>query len=62
MSVILLLVPISIAVAGGFLWAFLWAVRSGQYEDTSTPPLRVVMDDGEAPGTSDPLHKDNQEP
>jgi len=47
MSVIYLLIPVSILVAGGFLWAFLWAVRSGQYEDTTTPAMRVLMEDGE---------------
>jgi len=44
-SVILLLIPLSLVVATGFLWAFFWAVRSGQYEDTATPSLRVLTED-----------------
>ena len=44
MSVIYLLIPLSIALAAGFLVAFVWAVRSGQYEDTGTPPLRLLTD------------------
>ncbi|MEM8585998.1 MAG: cbb3-type cytochrome oxidase assembly protein CcoS [Bacteroidota bacterium] len=45
MQVILLLASLSLLVAGGFLAAFLWAVRSGQYEDDSTPPIRILFDD-----------------
>ncbi len=29
----------------GFLVAFLWSVRSGQYSDTYTPSVRMLFDD-----------------
>lgn len=45
MSVIYLLIPLSLIFAGGFLWAFIWSVRSGQYDDTTTPSMRVLLDD-----------------
>jgi len=45
MIVLLLLIPLSIGIAVAFLAAFIWAVRSGQYEDTSTPSLRALMDE-----------------
>jgi cbb3-type cytochrome oxidase maturation protein len=45
MSVIFLLIPLSILIAACFLAAFIWAVRSGQYEDTTTPSMRVLLDD-----------------
>ena len=45
MSVIFLLIPLSIAVAAFFLAAFIWAVRSGQYEDTLTPAMRVLLEE-----------------
>ncbi len=45
MSAIYLLIPISFVVAVGFLAGFIWAVRSGQYEDTCTPALRILTDD-----------------
>ena len=45
MSVIFLLIPLSILIAGAFLWAFIWAIRSGQYEDTCTPAMRVLTDE-----------------
>jgi cbb3-type cytochrome oxidase maturation protein len=48
MSVILLLIPLSVVIAAGFLAAFIWAVRSGQYEDTLTPSMRVLADEPNA--------------
>lgn len=45
MSVILILIPLSILFAVAFLAAFVWAVRSGQYEDTCTPSMRVLADE-----------------
>lgn len=45
MSVLLILILASLGVALLFLAGFIWAVRSGQYEDTSTPSLRVLADD-----------------
>ena len=44
MTIIFFLIPISVLLAAGFLAAFIWAVRSGQYEDTCTPSMRVLMD------------------
>jgi cbb3-type cytochrome oxidase maturation protein len=45
MSVIVLLIAAGGAVAVGFLVAFAWAVRSGQFDDTCTPAIRVLLDD-----------------
>lgn len=45
MTIIFLLIGISLLVALLFLGAFLWAVRSGQYEDTYTPAVRMLFDE-----------------
>lgn len=45
MSVILILILASLAVATTFLVAFIWAVRSGQFEDSVTPAMRPLMDE-----------------
>lgn len=45
MSVIVLLIIIGGIVAAGFLAAFLWAVRSGQYDDTVSPSVRMLFDE-----------------
>lgn len=57
MSVIFLLIPLSIVIAACFLAAFIWAVRTGQYEDTCTPSMRVLLDEpGAATRLSDPVN------
>lgn len=45
MSVVILLLIASISVAAIFLVAFLWSVRSGQYEDDYSPASRILFDD-----------------
>ncbi|MBT3302148.1 MAG: cbb3-type cytochrome oxidase assembly protein CcoS [Bacteroidetes bacterium] len=45
MSVIFILIGVSLIVAIGFLIAFFWSVRSGQYEDDYTPSIRILFDD-----------------
>lgn len=44
MSAIYILILASLLVAFGFLMAFLWAVKSGQYEDNYTPSIRIILD------------------
>ena len=46
MSVIALLIIFSLLVASGFLIAFLWAVKTGQFDDKYTPSVRILFDDG----------------
>lgn len=45
MSVIILLIIASIIMAGGFLIAFIWSVKDGQYEDNYSPANRILFDD-----------------
>lgn len=45
MLIIVGLIFISVLIAGGFLWAFIWATRSGQFEDTYGPGVRILFDD-----------------
>lgn len=45
MSAIYLLIGISIPVAAGFLIAFLYASKNGQFDDDYTPSIRMLMDD-----------------
>ena len=48
MSVIVLLIVAGALVAGGFLLAFVWAVRTGQFDDTHTPAVRMLLDNADA--------------
>jgi len=45
MKIIFLLILLSLIIAFGFLAAFFWAVRSGQYDDDYTPSIRILFDD-----------------
>ncbi len=45
MKAIFFLIVLSLIVAIGFLIAFFWAVRSGQYDDDYTPSVRMLFDD-----------------
>jgi len=40
-----LLIGVSFLVAFLFLVLFIWAVKSGQYDDTFTPSIRILFDD-----------------
>jgi len=44
MSAIYLLIGVSFIVALGFLGAFLWAVKSNQYEDDYSPSVRMLFE------------------
>jgi cbb3-type cytochrome oxidase maturation protein len=44
MSVIIILLLASISVAALFLVAFLWSVKTGQYNDEMSPPMRMLLD------------------
>jgi cbb3-type cytochrome oxidase maturation protein len=56
MSVIVVLIGFSMLVAGGFLLAFMWAVRTGQFDDRYTPSVRMLFD-GRSRRSADPLAK-----
>jgi cbb3-type cytochrome oxidase maturation protein len=45
MSVIIVLLIASVSVAIVFLVAFLWSVKSGQFEDDYSPASRILFDD-----------------
>ena len=58
MSVIILLVIIGVVVAGLFLLGFIWAVKSGQYDDMYSPSVRILFDNNKE-STEEPTKKDS---
>jgi cbb3-type cytochrome oxidase maturation protein len=44
MEAIIFLIIIGVIVAAGFLAAFIWAVRSGQYDDDYSPSVRMLFE------------------
>jgi len=45
MNVLIYLVPMALALGLTGLGAFLWSLRSGQYDDLDGAALRVLSDD-----------------
>ncbi len=45
MLIIVLLIIISLIIAIGFLFAFFWAIRDGQYDDDYAPAVRILFDE-----------------
>jgi cbb3-type cytochrome oxidase maturation protein len=47
MNILYLLIPLGLVLLGIAVWAFMWAVRSGQFDDLEGPAHRILMDDDE---------------
>lgn len=44
MEILFLLIPISLLIIGIIVWMFLWAIRSGQFDDLEGPAHQILMD------------------
>ena len=49
MNILYILIPLALLILGVAVWAFFWAVGSGQFDDLDTPAMRVVLDDDSKP-------------
>lgn len=47
MEIIVILISISLLIALVFLGIFFWNVKSGQYEDTYSPSVRILFEDSD---------------
>lgn len=45
MQVLIVFVPMAILVSLGFLAAFIWAAKTGQFDDLETPSHRILYED-----------------
>lgn len=54
MNNLLILIPIALFLGGLGLIAFLWSIKSGQYEDMDGAASRILIDD-------DPLMKPSEQ-
>ncbi|ATA91688.1 cbb3-type cytochrome oxidase assembly protein CcoS [Capnocytophaga canimorsus] len=64
MSVIYMLISISIVVALIFFFLFIKAVRTGQYDDSHTPAVRMLFEDelvDEAPTEKENIKNTNKQ-
>ena len=56
MEILYLLVPLAVILAGVIVWAFLWSIRTGQFDDLEGPAHRILMDEDE------PTHRQPDRP
>ncbi len=47
MEILYLLIPLSVVLVAVIVTAFLWAIRSGQFDDLEGPAHRILLDDDE---------------
>ncbi|MDA0789660.1 MAG: cbb3-type cytochrome oxidase assembly protein CcoS [Proteobacteria bacterium] len=47
MEVVFFLVPVSLVIVMGSLWAFVWAVRNDQFDDLEKESWRIILDEDE---------------
>lgn len=45
MSVIFIALPVTLLLACGFVIAFVWCARKGQFDDLETPAIRILFED-----------------
>ncbi|MFK7959515.1 MAG: cbb3-type cytochrome oxidase assembly protein CcoS [Phycisphaerales bacterium] len=45
MSLLLIVLPLGLVFGAASVAAFIWATRSGQFDDLDTPPMRATFDD-----------------
>ena len=53
MNIFYLLIGVSLLAALIFLGAFIWAVRTGQFDDNETPSMRILFDDDDIESESE---------
>ena len=49
METIFVLLPLALLIATIAVGFFIWAARSGQFDDLDTPAVRILFDDEEPP-------------
>ena len=49
MSILYVLIPLAVMLLGVAVWALLWAIKNGQFDDLETHGWSVVLDDDQKP-------------
>ena len=49
MSILYVLIPLAVLLLAVAVWALLWAIKNGQFDDLETHGWSVVLDDDQKP-------------
>jgi cbb3-type cytochrome oxidase maturation protein len=49
MTMLYVLIPLAVMLLGVAVWAMLWAIKSGQFDDLESHGWSVVLDDDQKP-------------
>lgn len=60
MEILIFLVPLASVVVAIAVWAFIWALRRGQFDDLDSPGWRIVFDDQEKQRKNDTDEDDSK--
>lgn len=58
MSIVFVALPFALLIAGLALAAFIWATRTGQFDDLETPSYRMLFDDDPSTDAEDGMDED----
>jgi len=62
MSMLYVLIPLAVVLLAFAVWALVWAIRTGQFDDLESHGWSVVLDDDQKPpGDPDEEHEDSAE-
>jgi len=61
MSILYVLIPLAVMLLGVAIWALLWAIKNGQFDDLESHGWSVVLDDDQKPPPSDDETTDSTE-
>lgn len=53
MSIIYVMIPLALALVGVAVWALVWAIRSGQFDELESHGWTPVLDDDRRPPPTD---------
>lgn len=59
MNLLYLILPLALAIGAGFVAAFVWATRKGQFDDLETPAMRALFDDSRVAENPDSGHPED---
>lgn len=61
MSMLYVLIPLAVLLLAFAVWALVWAIRTGQFDDLESHAWSVVLDDDQKP-PGDPEQTPDAEP